>query len=117
VQNHEPRRYAIPVVWAGGAVKEHREIPVRCSQIDLVPTLLAQMDIDPSDYLFAKDVLDSAAVPFAFYSFNDGFALITAQDTVVVDAKSDRRIIGDNDYTEKQARAFMQRVMETIEGL
>ena len=56
-------------------------------------------------------------MPFAFYSFNDGFALITAQDTVVVDAKSDRRIIGDNDYTEKQARAFMQRVMETIEGL
>ena len=117
VQNHEPRRYAIPVVWAGGAVKEHREIPVRCSQIDPVPTLLAQMDIDHSDYLFAKDVLDSAAVPFAFYSFNDGFALITAQDTVVVDAKSDRRIIGDNDYIEKQARAFMQRMMETIEGL
>lgn len=117
VQNHEPRRYTIPVVWAGGAVKAHREVSKRCSQIDLIPTLLAQMDIDYADYPFAKDILDSTSVPFAFYSFNDGFGLLTAQDTVVVDAKSDQRIIGENGYTEKQARAFMQRVMETIEGL
>ena len=117
VQNHKPQRYAIPMVWAGGAVKAHREIPTRCSQIDLVPTILGQMDIDHTDYIFAKDILDSTAVPFAFYSFNDGFALLTAQDTVVIDAKSDRRIIGENEYLEKQARAFMQRVMETIEGL
>lgn len=117
VQNHEPRRYAIPIVWAGGAVKMHREVTTLCSQIDLVPTLLSQMAIDHSDYLFTKDVLDSTAVPFAFYSFNDGFGLLTPQDTVVVDAKSDRRIIGENEETEKRARAFMQCVMEAIERL
>ena len=117
VQNHEPRRYAIPIVWAGGAVKTHREVTTLCSQIDLVPTLLSQMAIDHSDYLFTKDVLDSTAVPFAFYSFNDGFGLLTPQDTVVVDAKSDRRIIGENEETEKRARAFMQCVMEAIERL
>lgn len=117
VQNHAPRRYAIPVVWAGGAVKAPREVTTLCSQIDLVPTLLAQMDIDPADYVFGKDVLDSTVVPFAFYSFSDGFALLTAQDTVVVDAKVNRAIIGENEETEKRARAFMQRVMEAIDRL
>ena len=117
VQNHEPRRYAIPVVWAGGAVAEHHEITTLCSQIDIVPTILSQLGIDHSDYCFSKDILDSTAVPFAFYSFNDGFALLTPQDTVVIDAKADQCIIGQEGETETRARAFMQRVMETIEKL
>jgi len=117
VQNFEPKRYSIPVVWAGGAVKAPQEIPVLCSQIDLVPTLLAQMDIDHSAYRFAKNALDSTVTPFAFYSFNDGFAMLTEQDTVVVDAKANRAIMGSDPQTEQQARAFVQRVMETIEQL
>ena len=117
VQNHEPRRYAIPVVWAGGAVAEHHEITTLCSQIDIVPTILSQLGIDHSDYCFSKDILDSTAVPFAFYSFNDGFGMLTSQDTVVIDAKADQCIIGQEGETETRARAFMQRVMETIEKL
>ena len=117
VQNHEPARYKIPIVWAGGAVAQHRQVPALCSQIDLIPTLLAQMEIDHSPYLFGKNILDTASVPFAFYSFNDGFALLTELDSVVIDAKADCRIIGQNDDMEKHARAFMQCVMEEIERL
>ena len=117
LQNHEPKRYAIPIVWAGGAVKEPQEVTTVCSQIDLVPTLLAQMDIDHSDYLFSKNMLDTTSMPFAFYSFNDGFALLTEQDTVVVDAKSNRTIMGDNPSLEQHARAFVQRVLEIIDTL
>ena len=97
------------------------DAPVRidrvCSQTDVVPTLLAQMGIDHSEYLFGKNALDSLSTPFAFYSFNDGFGLITATDTVVVDAKSDRLLLGSHSHAEQQARAFVQRVMETIDGL
>ena len=117
VQNFEPKRYSIPIVWAGGAVKAHQEIPTLCSQIDLVATLLAQMDIDHSAYIFGKNALDTTITPFAFYSFNDGFAMLTEQDTVVVDAKANRAIMGDDPQTEKQARAFVQRIMEVIEKL
>ena len=117
VQNYEPLRYAIPVVWAGGAVENHRVVETISSQIDVVPTLLAQMGIEHSEYVFGKDVLDSTVIPFAFYSFNDGFALLTDRDTVVVDAKVDQHIIGQNDETETLARAFVQRIMEAIEEL
>ena len=117
VQNHEPLRYAIPIVWAGGAANGHREIKTLCSQIDIVPTLLAQMDIDHSDYIFGKDILSGTSAPFAFYSFNDGFALLTEQDTIVVDAKANRCIIGENKETEQHARAFVQCVMEAVDSL
>jgi phosphoglycerol transferase MdoB-like AlkP superfamily enzyme len=115
IRNYEPRRYTIPVVWAGGAVRAHREVTTLCSQIDIVPTLLAQMGLDRTDYLFGKDILAPQTVPFAFYSFNDGFALLTEQDTVVIDAKADQCIMGDNGELAHQARAFMQRVMEQID--
>ena len=116
VQNHEPRRYAIPMVWAGGAIAQPQEVTALCSQIDLVPTLLAQMGIDHSEYIFGKDIFAPNSVPFAFYSFNDGFALLTESDTVVVDAKANTCIIGQEGETETRARAFMQRVMETIDS-
>ena len=117
VRNYEPQRYAIPVVWAGGAVKAPRQVTTLCSQIDLVPTLLAQMGIDHSAYQFGKDVTDSRLTPFAFYSFNDGFAFLTDRDTVVVDAKADRVIIGSAQTNETAARAFVQRIMEIIDTM
>lgn len=117
VQNYEPRRYAIPIVWAGGAVQTHREVTSLCSQIDLVPTLLAQLDIDHSQYRFGKNILDTTSVPFAFYSFNDGFGLLTPTDTVVLDSKANRFILGDEGTAAIHARAFMQRIMEVIETL
>lgn len=117
VQNHEPRRYAIPIVWAGGAIRTPSQIRTLGSQIDLVPTLLSQMGLDHSSYLFGKDILDTTRTPFAFYSFSDGFALLTEQDTVVIDAKANRPVIGQEGETEQRARAFVQRIMEEIEQL
>ena len=117
VQNYEPRRYAIPIVWAGGVVSAHREITTLCSQIDLAPTLLAQLDIDHSQYRFGKNILDTTSIPFAFYSFNDGFGLLTSTDTVVIDAKANRVILGDEGIAATRARAFMQHIMEMIERL
>lgn len=114
VQNFEPRRYHIPMLLAGGAVKEAMRVEAVCSQIDLVPTLLSQMGMDYSAYGFGKDILDSAATPYAFYSFNDGFGLITPTDTVVIDAKADRLLIGSAGESEQQARAYIQHVMEEI---
>lgn len=117
LQNHEPRRYHIPIILAGGAIQHPKRVEQVCSQIDLVPTILAQMGLDHSAYVFAKNALDTTLAPFAFYSFNDGFGLQTATDTVVVDAKANILLTGEPSHTEQQARAFVQRIMETIEQL
>ena len=117
VHYFEPRRYHIPMLLVGGAVREPLRVETVCSQIDLVPTLLAQMGLDRSAYAFGRDILDTTVVPYAFYSFNDGFALLTPQDTVVIDAKADKLLLGHSPETEQQARAYVQKVMEEIEKL
>ncbi len=117
VQNFEPSRYQIPMLIAGGAVRKPRKVKQVCSQIDLVPTLLSQMGVDISAYRFGKDILSPATKPYAFYSFNDGFGLITPTDTVVIDARADRILIGEEGTTEQQARAYIQVVMETADQL
>jgi len=115
--NYEPLRYRIPMVLCGGAVKEPMKIETLCSQIDIVPTLLSEMELPTDAYWFGKDILDSRRDPFAFYAFHDGFALIKNQDTIVVDAKANQVIRGENKKLEHVARAMVQRVMEVIDKL
>lgn len=117
LRNYQPARYRIPIIFAGGAVRLPQRIERVCSQIDIVPTVLSQMGIDHSEYIFAKNALDTTLTPFAFYSFNDGFGLITGGDTVVVDAKSNHLLLGQPSHMEQQARAFVQRIMEIIDSL
>ena len=88
-----------------------------CSQIDLIPTVLFEMGLDVSPYKFSKNLLDSTQIEYAFYAFNDGFALLMPKDTVVVDAKPNILIKGTNHEINNQAHALMQCVMEEIDHL
>lgn len=114
LQSYMPTRYRIPIVMTGGAVRCPKQIDRLGSQIDLVPTLLCQMGLNAADFVFGKNIVDTTQQEFAFFAYNDGFGLIVPNDTVVVDAKSDRVMIGTNKELESSARAFVQRVMETI---
>ena len=114
LQSYMPARYRIPIVMAGGAVRCPKQIDRLGSQIDLVPTLLCQMGLDADDFVFGKNIVDTVQHEFAFFAYNDGFGLIVPNDTVVVDAKANKTMIGNNKELEYSARAFVQRVMETI---
>lgn len=121
-----PERFRILSLWAGGAVTASQEVTTLCSQADIVPTLLKQMDLQTEDYVFAKNIFDATHTPFAFFAFNDGFGLLTEQDTVVIDAKADKVLVSGtsaeddlaaNEETLRTAKAFIQRIMETIDKL
>ena len=123
---HVPERFRILSMWAGGAIAAPQEVTTLCSQMDIVPTLLAQMDIPTDDYVFAKDIFDDTYKPFALFAYNDGFGLITEQDTVVIDAKADKVLVSGTsaedgatakEETLRTAKAFVQRIMETIDTL
>ena len=123
---HVPERFRILSMWAGGAVTAPQEVTTLCSQMDMVPTLLKQMDLPTEEYVFAKDIFDDTHKPFAFFAYNDGFGLITEQDTVVVDAKADKVLVSGTsaedaptatEATLRTAKAFVQRIMETIDAL
>ena len=115
IANYNPLRYRIPMAIIGGAVQQPMQVPTLCSQIDLVPTVLHAMGLDINVFPFSKNILDSTQTEFAFYAFNDGFALLTQQDTIIVDAKADMLLQGDNNSLNQQAHAFMQCIMEEID--
>lgn len=115
IANYNPLRYRIPMAIIGGAVQQSMQVPTLCSQIDLVPTVLHAMGLDAEAYPFSKNILDSTQTEFAFYAFNDGFALLTPQDTIIVDAKANMLLHGNNEFLNQQAHAFMQCIMEKID--
>ena len=117
ITNYNPMRYRIPMAIIGGALQQQMQVPTLCSQIDLVPTVLHAMGLDTQAYPFSKNILDTTQTHFAFYAFNDGFALLTPQDTIIVDAKAKMLLQGDNDSLKQQAQAVIQRIMEDIEKL
>lgn len=120
IDHYGAARYHVPILMLGGAVLQPQRVDKICSQIDLAPTLLAQLDLDNGGYRFGKNVMDSAYTqPFAFYSFVDGFGLVTAGDTVVYDAKADQilhQTIPDSANLTR-AKAYMQSVYSAINGL
>lgn len=117
ITNYDPLRYRIPMAIIGGALQQQMKISTLCSQIDLVPTILHAMGLDTQAYPFSKNILDTTQTQFAFYAFNDGFALLAPQDTIIVDAKANMLLQGDNDSLKQQAQAVIQRIMEDIEKL
>lgn len=88
-----PRRYHIPMLWVGGAVKAPRRVERLCSQSDLAATLLGQMGIPHGDFRFSRDVLSTAySYPFAFHAFDNGIALVDSTGATVYDLTSKRTL-------------------------
>lgn len=76
--NYETRTFHIPMLWLGGAINKKDTIISSLScQIDIAPTLLEQLNIDHSDYLYGRNILSPTYSPRAFYSYGDGLGLIT----------------------------------------
>lgn len=88
IPNASAERYKIPLLFVGGAIKEPRVIETFGSQIDLAATLLTQLGIDRSEYIFSKNLLNPDAPHFAFYTFKDGFGFITPDAKGIFDCEA-----------------------------
>lgn len=89
LQIGELARQRIPMIWTGGAVREPMEIDTYASQIDLAPTLLAQMDIDRSEFVYGTDIFDPSEPHFGFWTFNNAFGMIDGGGYVVYNCTAD----------------------------
>lgn len=111
---YEPRRFRIPMLWLGGALKTPMKTDIIGSQNDIIATLFAQMDIDYSGFNFSKNMFDPKAPHYAVYMFNNGFGLIENDGTVVFDANSEQVLLQEGtDYLDK-AKAYTQKVYDDL---
>ncbi|MEP6597316.1 MAG: LTA synthase family protein, partial [Ginsengibacter sp.] len=90
--NDRPSKFHIPLIFTGGALKLKGVINNIGSQTDIATTILHQLGISATDFKWGKDLLDSSARQFAFYSFNNGFGFVTPAGAVTIDNVSKKEI-------------------------
>lgn len=81
---HE-RRFRIPLLFLGGAIKGDSVINTIGNQTDIANTLLGQLNHESKDFNFSKNVFSSNTVPFAAYFFNDGYGFVLPNKHIVYD--------------------------------
>ena len=93
VVNYEPRRYHIPMLWVGGAIKEPVVIDKYANQTYLAATLLNQLGIGHDAFTFSRNVLSSDYPEYAFYTYSNGFGFIDSTGISVYDNEGNKPLI------------------------
>lgn len=118
IDNYKLWRYEIPLVMLGGMIKEPRKVDTVGSQIDIAATLLAMLGIPHDEFLYSKDMLDSSAPHFAFFSFPDAVGLVDSKGYAVFDntqktvaaSSSDKSVAGRT----RKAKAYLQKLYDHL---
>ena len=118
LQNHEPLRYHIPAFMTGGAVAAPRLIDTYGSQTDLAATLLAALGMPHDDFTFSKDLLDPTLPHFAFYTWPDGFGMLTDSCRYIQDNLHDGHpLTGSYDphgTAQRWGKAYLQSLYDDL---
>lgn len=108
------RRHRIPMIWTGGAVAEPAVVIEYGSQIDLAATLLDQMEIDHSPFIYSKNLLSPSVPKFGYWCFNEGFGIADPQGETVFDCTSGRVLIGDDPERLDRGKVLLQTTYKDI---
>lgn len=86
---HDMRVHHIPMLWLGGAIKRPMVVDKLMNQTDMAATLLGQLDIPHQEFNFSRNVLgEEYTYPFAYYTFNNGFAFADSTGHTLMDNAS-----------------------------
>lgn len=106
--------FRIPMLWLGGVVEPKGvRIDSLGSQTDVASTLLNQLGYDSSEFKWSNDLLRKGRIPYAFYSFNNGFGWVRPAGTFVYDnvGKRDAEIREKPVPIDKETgKAYLQRL-------
>ncbi len=108
--NHELQKFRIPMIWVGGALAvQDTVVNTLCSQTDIAPTLLAQLNQPNTQYVFGKNIF-AAEQPHAFYAFNNGFGYVSPRGKLVYDLNGNTilQMEGDTSKLILEGKACLQ---------
>ncbi|MDL2315193.1 sulfatase-like hydrolase/transferase [Bacteroidales bacterium OttesenSCG-928-C19] len=129
--NNQPayaqERHWIPCMFYGKVLKDEfkgKTIDKVASQSDFPKTLLTQLNIEHPEYSWGKNILNSNQVPFAFYTFDEGFGLINNEQTIIYDCRledviyvKDTALFKQDSSILQQGKALLQKEMDDFIGL
>ena len=120
INNDHTNRYHIPLIWTGGAIAAPEKIATIGSQQDIAATLLGQLGIDHSEFIFSKDILCPTTPHFAFFTNNDLFGVVSDDNAIVHDNKLQKTVVNTgktkNANLEK-GKAYLQKLYDYISEL
>jgi len=110
-------RHQIPLLIIGGAVKTPMIIDAYASQIDIATTLLSQLNLPHEDFRFSKNILNPASPHFGYFTYPNGFGMLTPQNQYIFDCESKTTFMnaGHKDENKKKAEAFLQTLYDDME--
>ena len=118
-----PRKSHIPMIWTGGAVKQHKSIDVICNQTDLAATLLGQMGLPHDDFRFSRDVTSKTYTnPCAVHTWSEGIYYMDTTGITVINLLTEPQTIMVDDpqpasHRQDAANAFLQTCYDDLGGL
>jgi phosphoglycerol transferase MdoB-like AlkP superfamily enzyme len=113
-------KYHIPMIWLGGALNvQDTVIENLASQTDLASTLLSQLDINSDEFKFSNNILNPDRIPYAFFTFNNGFGFLKPGNLMIYDAITNSYSCGDpgqDSINWKQGKAYLQSIFNDFKS-
>lgn len=106
----DKKRFRIPFIISGGAIKGDTLIHTVAGQTDIANTLLAQIDKPSKEFRFSKNIMAPDVKQFAFYFFNNGYGYVDPDQYIVFDHTA-RRFLETSGASQKsleRTKAYQQ---------
>lgn len=109
----------IPLLMAGGAVRNPKVVDTLMCQTDLAATLLGQLGMGHGNYPFSRDVLSADYVaPNALHTYANGFLFTDGTGTTDYDNVGQAAVGDTGDRKrEERGKAILQKLYEYIDKL
>ena len=115
-----PLRNLIPVIWTGGAIKGPKYIDKICNQSDFAATLLGQMGLNHDDFTFSRDVLSQTyRYPLAVHNYNNAQSMIDSTGFILYDFDANRFLVRRSKNAEQMlqvSKAILQKTTYNLKN-
>jgi phosphoglycerol transferase MdoB-like AlkP superfamily enzyme len=114
IKDYEPRRFHIPLLWIGGAVKEPMVVDKIANQTDLAATLLSQLGLPHGKFIFSKDIFCPSSPEYAFFTYPNCFGWIDESGVSVMDNDSGATLLSEPAENEEQRLSKGKALLQTL---
>lgn len=117
IDNHSIERYQIPLLIAGGALRQPMKVDAYASQIDIAATLLSQLNLPHEEFMFSKNIVNPATPHFGYFTNGNLFGMVSADNQLVYDCDADKVVYdeGTNKGENlKKGQAFLQTLYDDL---
>ena len=94
------------------------EIDVPASQIDIAATLLYQLGIDHSEFIFSKNMLNPASPHFGYFTEPSFFGMVTDTNQLVYNLDGEKVMLDEGSEKGRNllpGKAFLQKLYDDLD--